>query len=137
MSTFDVPFFRIETQPFEGKTPYAAQVSAFTFKDVQAADDPTFSVLLDEQELEDMRDAIAAALDEIRNSGFVQVRFNGSSRLYTYRDPSGELQPGDWVVVPTYMGTSEQIVQVAARGRGSYTGDVFSEVKSRLVERPL
>jgi hypothetical protein len=67
---------------------------------------------------------------------YVQVSFDASASalglLYTYRDPSGGLLPGDRVKVPG----SSSICTVRALGRGNWDGPV-KDVRALLIEQPL
>jgi hypothetical protein len=66
---------------------------------------------------------------------YVQVRFQGSSALYTYLDPSGRLRPGDIVQVPTRYAEGN-IATVEKLGRGNWSGSAL-KVTARLVKEEL
>lgn len=56
---------------------------------------------------------------------YLQVQVQGYGRLYTYRDPAGELSTikvGDLVEVPFGPNDSLRTGSVTAIGRGSFTG---------------
>lgn len=88
-------------------------------------------------EARDFADQLTRLAAEAEAQDFVQVQFATSTKRYVYRDPSRSLQIGDFVVVPVYQGADEGIAQVKARGRGTFTGNVIAEVKSKLMEQPL
>lgn len=66
---------------------------------------------------------------------FVQVKTWQYERL-TYRDPSGQLQIGDRVIVPLGWHNSDALATVIALGRGTYEG-YTKDVKSFLSEVPI
>ena len=53
---------------------------------------------------------------------YVRVTPLGKTGIWTYRDPSGELEEGMLVEVP--FGSTTAVGKVAALGRGSYVGPV-------------
>ena len=86
------------------------------------------------QQLKDLQ----AKIKELEDKGIVRVVFNAGGAPYAYRDPSGSLQVGDLVKVPTYHGTGpEQIATVIGYGKGTYRGEIVSTVISRLAEETL
>ncbi|HEY5984918.1 MAG TPA: hypothetical protein VIV12_00845, partial [Streptosporangiaceae bacterium] len=74
----------------------------------------------------------AELAEEERSTSYVQVKFLGGGTLarYTYRDPSGSLEIGDLVEVPTSRGPAT--AKVKELGRGSYVGPV-KDVTALLV----
>lgn len=84
-----------------------------------------------------IRDHADSMIKSLEERDFVQVKLPGSMMLYTFRDPSGQLQSGDKVIVGVYRGTKEEFGVVMKRGRGSYRGTITASVKSLLEERPL
>jgi len=54
----------------------------------------------------------------------VQVIFDVGYRRYSYIDPTGQLDVGDLVEVPTGYHNNLTVGKVAALGRGSYKGDL-------------
>jgi len=99
---------------------------------------------LDVEEARQLAKELTEAADEIEERQFVQVRFNriarpasaGKSPLYTYRDPSGTLQVGDLIQVPVAHSDEPAVVEVAQRGRGTYTGTIRT-VAAKLEPRAL
>lgn len=75
-----------------------------------------------------VRDGRLAAAELERRRHFVQVRYLSGSGNYTYRDPSGTLQVGDFVEVPVRELPVHHIGKVVALGRGCWTGEI-SEIK--------
>lgn len=66
---------------------------------------------------------------------YVQVEFDGGGSYYTYRDPSGTLEVGDLVDVPTRY-DEHNVAQVKRLGRGDYTGRV-ADVQARFLREQL
>lgn len=77
------------------------------------------------------------ALEDLEGP-FVQVKFlsggGSKSTAFTYRDPSGTLQVGDLVEVPSRFGTG--IAKVSALGKGSFKGEIL-EVTAKLSKEVL
>lgn len=98
--------------------PYASLV---TFED-DAGYWAELSINKAEELISDLMDAIA----ELENTGFVQVRLStkSSGSLWTYFDPSGELEVDDVVQVPFGLGDQPRLAFVAKVGRGGYTGPI-------------
>jgi hypothetical protein len=90
------------------------------------------AILLERDEVEGLRDALTTAL-EYDPTSYVQVTVGGSSRRYTYRDPSGTLAVGDYVQVPFGYNDDPRIGLVKALGRGSFTGANVKDVAARFV----
>lgn len=141
MGVFNASFVRVSSGKDAGNVYFPFLVEVFALEESArlgiGAPPSMWKSPMDTRELESIRDAITEALKEEREEEFVQVKFKGSSRLYTYREPTGQIVPGDWVIVPTYHGEFEEIAQVKSRGRGTYKGAVVSAVKSRLTEERL
>lgn len=80
--------------------------------------------LLSLDEAEELADDLIAKVEEIREATahYVQVQFSYSGYRYTYNDPSGTLQVGDLVEVPTTRNGLIQQATVVALGRGSWSG---------------
>lgn len=87
--------------------------------------------------LEEARELAQALLDTAREveetrTRYVQVQLGpNSAAVYTYRDPSGDLKPGDAVTV---SGAGKRAVgTVMALGRGAYPGEVYEWVTGKVV----
>lgn len=79
------------------------------------------------EELRRRADALAGELADIRESianeeasRFVQVKFIGNPKIYTYElAPGHEAKSGDYLCVWSPMTAREELVRVYALGRGS------------------
>lgn len=93
-------------------------------------------------EAELLRDRLNFLIHEYdeQYTSYVQVSFNrdasSAGQWYTYRDPSGELTVGDYVLVPTQLGGSDVLATVRSLEKGSWTGQI-SDVTARLERRDL
>ncbi len=86
-----------------------------------------------EDRLTDTHDEIDAVLRELEalrdtNKSYIQVRFPGSLKNYTYEDPSGEVEVGDYVLAG--YGSPSQVV---ALGHGGFKGQIYP-IRARLEE---
>lgn len=86
-------------------------------------------------------------LEELKLPPIVRVRFEGNSKNYCYRDPSGTLRAGERVLVPVgggYAGYTKtdyeptvKVAKVTGFGRGNWTKPVTKSVLARLREERL
>ena len=95
---------------------------------------------LTREELVKMRAVIDALLAPAPEA-VVQVSIRsgasrGSETFYSYKDPSGELQPGDLVLVPFGVHDEPTIAVVKQLGRGAYGGPLKS-VLAKFTEEEL
>lgn len=82
-------------------------------------------------EARQLAEALLDAVAEAEDSTLVQVELGPFGVVYTYRDPSGQLQPGDRVTV---SGVGRRhLGAVVARGRGEYQGEVYEHVTGKVV----
>jgi hypothetical protein len=71
-------------------------------------------------------------IEEIDENVYVQVVYVGNEyKRYTYIDPSGDLEIGDFAV-----SDNDSIVKVVSLGKGSYSGP-YKALKKRLVTEEL
>lgn len=90
-------------------------------------------ILLSRREVEQLIDALEAAIDPERNITYVQVQVSGASNQWTYIDPSGELKVGDRVLVPFGYDDAEWVAKVTALGKGHVpSGVTIKSVAARL-----
>jgi hypothetical protein len=94
---------------------------------------PVGPLLLNEPETRFLVADLQRALEDLQGP-YVQVQFmenSSGSYRYTYRDPSGSLEWGDIVEVPTTSQGLPRIAKVVAKGRGDWKGAV-KDVTAKL-----